>query len=214
MLFTSIVDAAVQSRGRKTACQSPVVMVDAGIKGCCQAKEWVRWSLVGSVDSWGNWWVLAGQACSSPAIQNHKLGMGEVQGVHGGGLPSDASGGRSSATPTLYSESGELLTLTGNLLNPTDTRSVEEAEVEDSKSELIDHSRWSHWGSSVALQWQWMRSILSNPSLWMLWSCLYWHASVASSGSWGQCLWIRKTRNFYKSKRNLIFSYLSGAATD
>lgn len=67
--------------------------------------------------------------------------MGEVQGVDGGGLPSKAWGGRSSATPTLYSESGELLTLTGNLLNPTDTPSVEEAEVEDSKLELIDHSR-------------------------------------------------------------------------
>lgn len=67
-------------------------------------------------------------------------GVREFQVVHGGGLSVDVLGGRSNAPPTLYSGSGELLTSTGNLLNPTDTPSVEDAETKDSEFELIYHS--------------------------------------------------------------------------
>lgn len=73
MLSTSIVDVAVRSGGLRTPSQSPS-------KGCCQDKEWVLWILVGSVDSWGNWWVPAAQAFSRAAIQNHKLGYGRGLG--------------------------------------------------------------------------------------------------------------------------------------
>lgn len=67
-------------------------------------------------------------------------GVEEFLVVHGGGLSVDVLEGRSSAPPTLYSESGKLLTSTGNLLNPTDTASVEDAEAKDSEFELIYHS--------------------------------------------------------------------------
>lgn len=70
----------------------------------------------------------------------NSVGVGEFQVVHGGGLSVKVLGGRSSAPPTLYSESGTLLTSTGNLLNPTGTPSVEDAEAKDSEFELIYHS--------------------------------------------------------------------------
>lgn len=178
MLSTSIADVALWSCGHKIACQFRNPMVHARSKECCQAKEGALWSLVGSVDSWGNWWYRQAKYAAARLSTIKNSGVGEFLVVHGGGLSVDVLGGRSSAPPTLYSESGKLLTSTGNLLNPTDTASVEDAEAKDSEFELIYHSGWSHWGCSEALQWQWRRSILSNPSLWTLWSCLSWQVYV------------------------------------
>ncbi|KAK3551509.1 hypothetical protein QTP70_017371 [Hemibagrus guttatus] len=109
MFSSSIVDAAIrlwcQSRW-----QSPNTVVDTGGKGCRQAEEGVLSSLVGSGDSGAN--------CSPGGLGNKNSGLG---GVRGG---------------------GELLASTGDiverwkeyfedLLNPTDTPSVEEPEAED-----------------------------------------------------------------------------------
>ena len=62
--------------------------MDTGSKGCCQAVEGVLSSLVGLGDSWGSWWVPAGQACGSRDSYGSKSsGLRKVRGGRGGGLP-------------------------------------------------------------------------------------------------------------------------------
>ena len=87
------------------------------------------------------------------------MGLGKVWGGHGGGLSvgleetiQHLRQGKQSSTNTVYSGGGELLTSTGDivgrwkeyfedLLNPTDTPSIEEAEAGDSEFDsFINHA--------------------------------------------------------------------------
>ncbi|KAK3508205.1 hypothetical protein QTP70_017467 [Hemibagrus guttatus] len=137
MFSSSIVDAAIWSCGRR------------------QAEEGVLSSLVGSGDSGGSRGILAGQANYSHGDLGSKNSVWEEFGE---AMEKDyrmASGkfwqtvwhlrrGKQLSANTVYSGGGELLASTGDivgqwkeyfkdLLNPTDTPSVEEPETEDSE---------------------------------------------------------------------------------
>ncbi len=94
--------------------------------------------------------------------------------------------GKQYFTNTVYSGGGELLTSTGDvigrwkeyfedLLNHTDTPSIEEAEMEDSG---VDSSITQAEVTEVVCKLRsgrasgWMRSALSTSSPWMWWGCL------------------------------------------
>ena len=94
--------------------------------------------------------------------------------------------GKQCPTNAVYSGGGQLLTSTGDvigrwkeyfedLLNPTDTSSIEEAEAEGLEADSsITQAEVTEVVKKllVARHRGWMRSALSTSSLWMLWGCL------------------------------------------